>query len=95
MRILLTNGEYSDYAVDGLYEMPSVDWLREKLEEWLAQHPDQRERYHFREREFVQWLETFQECVQLPYREAHIGSYSTAELRVYEDQLMADGGSGL
>jgi hypothetical protein len=95
VRILLTNGEYSDYMVDGLYEMPSVDWLREKLEEWLTQHPGQRKEYHFKEQEFAEWLGTLPGCVRLPYREAHIGSYSTAELRVHEDQLMADGGSGL
>jgi hypothetical protein len=95
MRVLLTNGEYSDYMVDGLYEIPSVDWLREKLEEWLVQHPDQRRKYHFKEREYVKWLETLPECVRLPYCEAHIGSYSTAELRIYEDQLMADRDSGL
>lgn len=33
-RVLLTSGEYSDYRVEDLLDVPSVEWLRERIAEY-------------------------------------------------------------
>jgi hypothetical protein len=82
---MVTSEDYSDFSIHGLFVVDCEDsaaWLAQRLEEWLALHPDQRGRYHGRTQEFVDWLVLHHGLESIQFEEWHLGSYNTFKIRV-------------
>lgn len=76
-RVLVTTGEYSDYGVrTSCVAAEDIDPAA-LLEEWLADKPQQREPYKFREDEFLGWLTSRGLLVEETYIEWHLSDYGS------------------
>lgn len=75
--ITIATGEYSDYTVTGVFRILDDFEPQEVIDEYLREHPDQREPYSADISGFLAWLG--RKCLIDPVdsREWHIGSYST------------------
>lgn len=76
MLILLSSGEYSDYTIYGCYEAPSVEWVKERAEEYKA--TKSQEPYDCgADHEFVDWLRANHgdQFKLSDYKEVWIGAY--------------------
>ncbi len=79
MKITLSYGP--GYIQAGHYEIPSVTWLREKIQEWADQQPEdawlQRNHYYDPE-ELIVWLQQHPDCNQISSERTnfHLGSYA-------------------
>ena len=82
MKIMFSSGEYDDYSVLGYFEVPGLNWVRDKLQQWLESNPNDRNMYCFREGAFVEWLSHQEECKQIDngFTECYLGAYSVKEV---------------
>jgi hypothetical protein len=82
MKIAFSAGEYSDYYIVGYYEVPSMPWIKERLQQWMNDHPTQWQKYNFKQRDFVTWLTTWPEVEDLgvDITEVHLGDYSCLDV---------------
>src|SRR5262245_35495222 len=74
---LISSVEYSDYSICGVYralEDIDVSALKDK---WAEDHPEQMERYHFKEEAFYQDVKAKGLMEKLDCWEWYLGSYST------------------
>ncbi len=90
MKIAFSTGEYSDYYILGYYDVPSVDWIKEKLQQWVDDNPrcwenktyygpDGDYSHGFMPAAFVNWVVKHEECIDLSsdITEIHLGDYGS------------------
>lgn len=77
--LLADEGEYSDYGVVGLFRVLSDFSPMGELADYLADHPEQQERYNFERGGFVSHLLRKLLIEDIPYGEFYLGAYSSAE----------------
>lgn len=81
----VTTGEYSDYGVSGVFRALAPIDASALREEWLAEHPEQREDYRFREGAFLGWVARKGFLEPVDCFEWHLCDYSRAsEMSVTE-----------
>lgn len=83
VKVLFTSGEYSDYGVVGLYDVPSKEWVAERMREWRKMHPRKR----FDTSDFMRLVEAAG-AVEAAYDEAHLGDYGEFPKEVFGIGLM-------
>ena len=75
--LIISSGEYSDYRMVALCRASQDIDIEALREEYLTLHPEQRQRYRFREYQFVKWcLVDRTVATEELYREWWIDSYS-------------------
>ena len=82
MKIAFSSGEYDDYSIIIYCEVPSIAWVKTKLQQWADANPTQWKRYVFSQMKFVDWLLSHEECVQTntDFEDLHLGSYHLNEV---------------
>ena len=82
MKIYFTSGEYDDYQAHMYCEVPSLDWVKLKLQQWVDEHPKVWTRYNFSVTLFLDWLCTHDECVvvKLGFEECWLGTYDLTDI---------------
>lgn len=76
--LAMETGEYSDYSVLGFFEAV-VDVDEQKVvDEYLSQHPQQKQMFHFDHYQFVAWLVEKGYLRDIDYARWFIGSYGQA-----------------
>ena len=84
---ILSEGEYSNYDPIAVCRAKRDFEIDAVMQEYLDQHPKQKEDYNFQPYEFAKWLILDKDFAEdLNFREFHVGAYNTAkpELRDYE-----------
>jgi hypothetical protein len=77
-QLLLTEGEYSDYSVIGIFTAKEDLNTKELKAEYLKSYPKQDQPYRSDHHKFVNWLCNTKNLVdEVDFRELHIGSYSS------------------
>jgi len=78
----VSSGEYSDYFIRGVFRaLRDID-PEALLREWLKDHPDQAERYSFKDIDFLAWAFRLGAFETVPAFDWHLGSYSSADFSV-------------
>ncbi len=82
MKIAFSAGEYDDYYIIIYCFVPSITWVKTKLQEWANENPKQWEKFTFSQMKFIDWLLSHEECVQTntDFTELHLGSYHLNEV---------------
>lgn len=85
----LEQGEYSDYTVLGIFKVIKAFIPQIELNEYLAEFPDQQERYNFNSYKFVHSLVSQGLLEEVPHIVMYLGGYGTAaEFEVSESELI-------
>lgn len=80
-----TSGEYSDYSVSGVFRALLLLNPGELRDAYLAEHPEQKGLYQFRESEFLAWLIRKDLIEAIPCMEWHLCDYRDInEMQVYD-----------
>lgn len=74
---IVTTGEYSDYGIAAKFEALQQFSADAELAQWVKDHPESSEKYHFNSTKFLQWLETRGLVKEATIREWHLESYSS------------------
>ena len=82
MKICFSSGEYDDYEINLYCEVPNIEWVKLKLQQWVDEHPKVWNRYTFSVALFLNWLCTHDECVvvNLGFTECWLGSYDLTDI---------------
>jgi hypothetical protein len=72
---IVSTGEYSDYSVSGLFRAKAELKPDDLLEEYLTQHPEERDGYNADFDRFVAWLTGRGLIEGVEHAEWHLGSY--------------------
>jgi len=77
--ILVTQGEYSDYGIDGFYRAEKDIDILGLLKEYLLAHPEQEENYSFLAGGFLTYLYARDPALleEISFAELHLGDYSS------------------
>lgn len=78
---MVSSGEYSDYGIHGLCLVDCEDgvtWLRERHEEYVAEHPDEKGSHSLSEQQFYNWL-LQHGATAVEFQEWYLGAYGTFE----------------
>lgn len=81
----VTEGEYSDYRIEGVFRATADIDADALLAEWLAAHPEQREPYEFKAGDFLAWV--FRKGLFEPVasHEWYLGDYGHADRMAVRD----------
>ena len=82
MKICFSSGEYDDHQIHMYCEVPSLEWVKLKLQQWVDEHPKVWDRYNFSVALFLDWLLTHDECVfvKLDFEVCFLGSYDFSDM---------------
>jgi hypothetical protein len=83
----ISTGEYSDYCVTGVFRALQEIDADSLLEQWLTAHPEQRQPYKFKDKDFLTSVAHLMQPVES--WEWHIESYAMAEY-MYVSHCEAD-----
>lgn len=75
--LCVDHGEYSDYSVRGFFVVLKDFEPRERLEAYLAEHSDQRDRYTFDDDAFLAALIAQGLLLEIEYSTMYTGAYSS------------------
>ena len=89
--VLLSEGEYSYYSIDGVFRPRRLFIPNEELLRYLRCYPDQAKPHSFDNTQFVAFLSSDPNAVfePLPYLEWHTNNYQTVspgDTRIYENK---------
>lgn len=83
--LAISQGEYSDYSVLGVFEVLQDFNPDDIRKEYLAQNPEQKKPYGFNEEQFLATLAGKGILKDIPYVELHLSDYGNPnEMCVYE-----------
>lgn len=80
--ILITNGEYSDYSVSGIFKLLTNKTPNELKQKYLKEYPEQCEDYGANFYKFIGWLSSNGYVEDVEYQELHLGAYGC-----FDDEL--------
>lgn len=89
--VLFSSGEYSDYNVEGLMRAKQDINPEAVRDEYMSQFPEEMLKYTFHQENFLNFLkekDLFEPLKHPDWMEWFLGSYSTADMRVYEGPLL-------
>lgn len=72
---LISSGSYSDYGIEVVVEWQTEKDIGQITEEYLAEHPEQREPYAAEPKELAAWLIARGYVRKVEHRELNLGSY--------------------
>lgn len=75
----VSTGEYSEYTVWGVFRAKQDIDTAAELAEWLKAHPDQKEDYHFDEKQFFADVTRRGLIEDVPSYEWHLAEYGSSE----------------
>lgn len=76
--LLVSSGEYSSYNIAGVYRVLKEIDPNLMIRGWLEAHPEQKERYHFREDDFINWVEDIGFLEKIETSEWYLTGYSSS-----------------
>lgn len=87
----VTCGEYSDYMTLAVLKALKDLNTKELQEEYLIEHPEQKDQYESKESQFLAWLINEKGYAEeIEFSELHIGSYSTADFKLETDTNLSE-----
>jgi len=83
----ITESDYSDYCVEGVFRAVKDFVPDDLLDQWLAANPRERERYRFDAPSFLAWVARQGVFERVDSVNWHLGSYGTgiSEVRIFDD----------